>query len=107
MIWIVAYREDERTSQLAVNGRAAAIVAAIGMIERGIEVLSVTDETESKSVSDDEFRRVSELSHAPSVQSLFRATRRDGGHSIPASIPEIRKLASAHQETEVLKRRAS
>jgi hypothetical protein len=102
MIWIVAYRGDgEKPEEVAASGRAAAIVAAIAMIERGFEVLSITDDGKTRSVSENEIRRVSELSHAPSIQSMFRMGRRDGRHDIPASIREIRMMGSAHQETEV------
>ena len=78
MIWVVAYRGDgENPKQLATSGRAAAIVAAVGMIERGVEVLSVTDEEKTKSVSEDEIRRVGELSHAPSIQFMFKTGQRE------------------------------
>jgi hypothetical protein len=100
MIWIVAYRGDgAKTKQLTANGRAAAIVAAIALIERGIEVLSVTDDEKTRSVSEYEIQHISELSHTPSIQSLFRTSRRDERHDIPARIPGIHMMASAHQET--------
>jgi|SRR5215472_11220606 len=104
MIWIVAYRGDgAKTEQLTTNGRAAAIVAAAAMIERGTEVLSITDDGKTRSVSENEIRLVSELSHTPSIQSLFRTSRRDERHDIPADIRGIRMMASAHQETEPLR----
>lgn len=72
MIWIVAYRgQGEQTGQLAASGRAAAIVAAIAMIESGLEVLRITDRSERRSVTAEEIRRVRELSHAPAIKSMF------------------------------------
>jgi len=105
VIWIVAYRGDgAKTQQLTTNGRAAAIVAAAAMIERGIEVLSVTDDGKTRSVSEHEIRLVSELSHTPSIESLLRMSRRDARHDIPAGIAGIRMLASVHQGIEPLRR---
>jgi hypothetical protein len=105
MIWVVAYRGGgEKTAQLATSGRAAAIVAAVAMIEKGVEVLSVTDQEKTQSVSEDEIRRVGELSHAPSIQSMFGMSGRDERHDIPADIRAIRMMASAQHETEPLRR---
>ncbi len=76
MLWIVAYREDgEKIGRRTAWGRAAAIVAAVGMIDRGIEVVSVTDADESKSVSADEVRRVRDLRHTPPLVTSFGMAR--------------------------------
>ncbi len=68
MLWIVAYREDgEKIGRRTAWGRAAAIAAAVDLIDQGIEVLSVIDKNESKPVSEDEIRQVRELRRVPLV----------------------------------------
>ena len=74
MLWVVAFRgEGERIGRRITKGRAAAVVAAAAMMIAGIEVISVTDEGESKSVSEYEVRRIREFRHAPHLISFGRA----------------------------------
>jgi hypothetical protein len=80
VFWVVAYREDgERIGRRTARGRAAAIVAAVTLLERGVEVISVTDEDESRSVSADEMRRVRELRHTAPLASLGAARAHSRG----------------------------
>src|SRR5579864_3698891 len=82
MPWILVYRGDGETiSQLAVRGRAAALAAAISMIENGVEVLSITDQR-GRSVSADEIRRVRELRRVPFIQFRLRTRRESSGSSL-------------------------
>ncbi|MGH7125903.1 MAG: hypothetical protein ACREFI_16130 [Stellaceae bacterium] len=98
MIWIIAYRRDgEGMGRCAARGRAAAILAAIDMIDRGIEVLSVRNRSKTKSVSADDVQRVRDLQHAPfewpvdkpeTVQSARALRTRPGvALTVPASRP--------------------
>ena len=76
VVWIISYRgPGEEMKEVAAWGRAAAIVAAVRLIESGIDVLGIVDRSERRSVSADEIRRIRELSHTPALQSMFAMRR--------------------------------
>ena len=72
MIWVVSFRRDgQAAGQHNARGRAAAIIAALGLIDRGLEVISVQDQHHMRSVSAEELRRVRDLRDAPVLRSVF------------------------------------